>query len=85
MKIYVNTGSEELNADLAKEFDVCRNLIDCDVAVLSDILNKDYIKSLIAIGKKIILLTDKKNTDLIATAKEIGITDILLKDRKSVV
>jgi hypothetical protein len=78
MKIYVNTGSEELNADLAKEFDVCRNLIDCDVAVLSDILNKDYIRSLIAIGKKIILLTDKKNTDLIATAKEIGITDILL-------
>ncbi|MGF7396203.1 hypothetical protein PQ692_10110 [Thermoanaerobacterium thermosaccharolyticum] len=77
MKVYINSNLEKLNTDLAKEFDICRNLIDCDVAVLSDILNKEYIKSLIAIGKKIILLTDKNNVDLVETAKNIGVSKIL--------
>ncbi|WP_434577084.1 hypothetical protein [Thermoanaerobacterium thermosaccharolyticum] len=77
MKVYINSNLEKLNTDLAKEFDICRNLIDCDVAVLSDILNKEYIKSLIAIGKKIILLTDENNVDLVETAKNIGVSKIL--------
>jgi hypothetical protein len=77
MKVYINSNLEKLNTDLAKEFDICRNLIDCDVAVLSDILNKEYIKSLVAIGKRIILLTDKNNVDLIETAKNIGVSKIL--------
>jgi MinD-like ATPase involved in chromosome partitioning or flagellar assembly len=76
MKIYVNTGYKELDDIFKSRFEPVNSLAECDAAIISYISNKDYIKSLISAGKKIILLAGDTDYSLIETVKEIGIKDI---------
>lgn len=76
MKVYVNTGYKELDDIFRSKFETADSLAGCDVAIISYISNKDYIRSLISAGKKIILLAGDSDLSLVETAKEIGIKDI---------
>jgi|GEM_PF-941975 len=76
MKVYVNTGYKDLDDIFKSSFEAVNSLAECDAAIISYISNKDYIKSLISAGKKIILLAGDSDYSLIETAKEIGIKDI---------
>ncbi|SDF02708.1 MinD-like ATPase involved in chromosome partitioning or flagellar assembly [Thermoanaerobacter thermohydrosulfuricus] len=76
MKVYVNTGYKELDDIFRSKFETADSLAGCDAAIISYISNKDYIRSLISAGKKIILLAGDSDYSLVETAKEIGIRDI---------
>lgn len=76
MKVYVNTGYKDLDDIFKSKFEPADSLAGCDAAIISYISNKDYIKSLILAGKKIILIAGNSDYSLLETAKEIGITDI---------
>ncbi|ERM91500.1 hypothetical protein O163_10010 [Caldanaerobacter subterraneus subsp. yonseiensis KB-1] len=76
MKVYVNTGYKELDDIFKTKFETVDSLAGCDAAVISYISNKDYIRSLISAGKKIILLAGDSDYSLVEAAKEIGIKDI---------
>ncbi|KHO63229.1 hypothetical protein THYS13_13500 [Thermoanaerobacter sp. YS13] len=76
MKVYINTGYKDLDDIFKSSFEAVNSLAECDAAIISYISNKDYIKSLISAGKKIILLAGDSDYSLIETAKEIGINDI---------
>jgi len=76
MKVYVNTGYKELDDIFKSKFETADSLASCDAAIISYISNKDYIRSLISAGKKIILLAGDSDYSLVETAKEIGIKDI---------
>jgi len=76
MKVYINTGYKDLDDIFKSSFEAVNSLAECDAAIISYISNKDYIRSLISAGKKIILLAGDSDYSLVETAKEIGIKDI---------
>ena len=76
MKVYINTGYKDLDDIFKSSFEAVNSLAECDAAIISYISNKDYIRSLISAGKKVILLAGDSDYSLVETAKEIGIKDI---------